>query len=65
MGRSGCMEDCAAMTEKRKKEYVWFVEHPEHTTVPVIAESWEQATVYGQAPCPEPAQEQGGSCSRC
>lgn len=30
---------------ERKKEYVWFVEHPEHTTVPVIAASWEQATV--------------------
>ena len=29
----------------RKKEYVFFVKHPDHTTVPVIAENWEQATV--------------------
>lgn len=33
------------MASGRKKEYVFFVKHPDHTTVPVIAENWEQATV--------------------
>lgn len=29
----------------RKKEFVFFVKHPNHTIAPVIAPSWEQATV--------------------
>ena len=33
------------MAGGKKKEFVFFVTHQEHTTVPVIAESWEQATV--------------------
>ena len=33
------------MASSKKKEYVFFVKHPNHTTAPVIAESWEQATV--------------------
>lgn len=31
--------------EKKKKLWVFFVKHPEHTVAPVMAESWEQATV--------------------
>lgn len=33
------------MAGSRKKEFVFFVKHPNHTTVPVIAENWEQATM--------------------
>lgn len=29
----------------KKKEYVFFVRHPQHTIAIVIAENWEQATV--------------------
>lgn len=37
------------MGERRKQEYIWFVTHPEHTTVPVLAPSWELATVQAAA----------------
>lgn len=34
-----------AAAKTKKKEWLWFVSCEGHATMPVIAESWEQATV--------------------
>lgn len=31
--------------DRKKQTYVWWVDHPDHTTAVVIADNWEKATV--------------------